>query len=250
MPRFLTWALVFCLLVLPVKAADLAEHRILGFSSDGAIFAFEEFGVQDGSGFPYANIYFIDAEADAWLPGTPVRVIIDDMAAVEAGQVDLSTARDEAYEKARPILDEHGIEDRWHTHAYSALGEFEASPNELAFGIQPRWNALADIEDRFRAELDLYYAETPGQDCADYMGDRPMGFRLTIQRLDSDGVVTLHEDETIPRSRGCPVTYRITRVVSPDAWPVEKVMVLLSVMQHGFEGANRRFIAVAGRLPD
>jgi predicted secreted protein len=35
---------------------DYADRTILGFSPDGGIFAFEEFGVGDGSGYPYATI--------------------------------------------------------------------------------------------------------------------------------------------------------------------------------------------------
>lgn len=230
-------------------AADLAEHRILGFSPDGSVFAFEEFGVQDGSGFPYSNIYFVDTAADRWLPGTPFRVMLDDMDAVESGRIGLADARTEARAAASGMLDEHRIEDRWLTLAHSPLGEFEASPTSLTFGIQPPWSGLADIEERFRAELDLYYAESPGQDCATYIGDRPMGYRLRLTRLDSGANRILHEDSAIPRSRGCPITYRLSRVVAPDAWPVEQVVVLISVMRHGFEGADRRFIAVPGRLP-
>src|SRR5690606_20052947 len=133
----------------------------------------------------------------------------------------------------RPLLDRHRIEDLWLTLAHSPLGETESSPIELAFGLQPPWSGLADIEERFRAELDLYYAESPGQDCITYMGDRPMGFRLRIRRLDSDNAAVLHEDKTIPRSRGCPITYRLSHIIAPDAWPIERVVVLISVMRHG-----------------
>jgi predicted secreted protein len=237
------------LMMAPAKAADLAEHRILGFSPDASVFAFEEFGVQDGSGFPFSNIYIVDTQVDAWLPGTPIRVLIDDMEAVESGRIGLASAREQARHRARALLDEHAVEDRWLTLAHSPLGEFETTPAELAFGIQPRWSGLADIEYHFRAELDIYYAESPGQDCVVFMGDRPTGFRLRITRLETEAEVVLHEDDAIPRSRGCPITYRISRVVAPDTWPVEQVVVLISVLRHGFEGADRRFIAVSGRLP-
>ena len=61
-----------------VAAGDFADREIFGFSPDGGTFAFEEFGVQDGSGFPYATIYVIDTAKDAWVSGTPIRVRIDD----------------------------------------------------------------------------------------------------------------------------------------------------------------------------
>ena len=44
-------------LALPAAAADRALINMLGYSEDGAYFAFEQFGVQDGSGFPFADIF-------------------------------------------------------------------------------------------------------------------------------------------------------------------------------------------------
>ena len=41
-------------------AGDTASLSVLGYSPDGKVFAFEEYGIFDGSGFPYSNIYFID----------------------------------------------------------------------------------------------------------------------------------------------------------------------------------------------
>ena len=53
--------LVFALLAIgPVNAGDSAERRAMGFSVDGRYFAFEQFGIQDGSGFPYADIFIVD----------------------------------------------------------------------------------------------------------------------------------------------------------------------------------------------
>ena len=65
----------------PAKAGDVAQLEILGFSRDGKVFAFEEYGVQDGSGFPYANRYYIDTATDAFVRGSPVRVRLDDESA-------------------------------------------------------------------------------------------------------------------------------------------------------------------------
>ena len=63
----------------PAAAGDAAELGILGFSADGGVFAFEEYGIQDGSGFPYSSIFIIDTAKDAFIPGTPIRVRIDDV---------------------------------------------------------------------------------------------------------------------------------------------------------------------------
>ncbi len=54
-----------------VYAGDFAKREIHGFSIDGQLFAFEEYGVQDGSGFPYSTIYVIDTSTDQWTANSP-----------------------------------------------------------------------------------------------------------------------------------------------------------------------------------
>ena len=76
--RLAALATALLLLSVAARAGDMATVQILGFSDDGGIFAFEEYGVQDGSGFPYANRYYIDTANDTFLHGTPVRERLDD----------------------------------------------------------------------------------------------------------------------------------------------------------------------------
>ena len=59
----------------PGLAADGAQSRAIGFSPDGKYFAFEQYGVQDGSGFEYADIFVIELASDTWVKGTPVKVM-------------------------------------------------------------------------------------------------------------------------------------------------------------------------------
>ncbi len=54
-------ALAFCA---PAAAADRALAELIGYSPDGRYFAFEQYGVHDGSGAPYADITVIDLSAD------------------------------------------------------------------------------------------------------------------------------------------------------------------------------------------
>ena len=49
-------ASVFALLTaLPCEGADMADFRFYGFSRDGSHLAWEQYGIQDGSGFPWAS---------------------------------------------------------------------------------------------------------------------------------------------------------------------------------------------------
>lgn len=221
-------------------AGDASEADVLGFA--GGMFAFEEYGVQDGSGFPYANIYVVDVATDSWVEGTPIRVLLQEDGAT------LADARDEASER---LEDRFG--DRFDgagsvTLAHSPLGEVDSDPVRLAFAPVLPALPLGNHEPRYLARLELFHAQTQTEGCIEAIGDRPMGFRLIIDRA-GGGSAVLSEDQAVPRSRGCPITYRISRIVAPDRYPPERVAVLLSVFGPGFEGASRRFIAVTGRLP-
>ena len=55
-----------------IFAGDYATLNFIGFSRDGKYLAFEEYGVQDGSGFPYSNIYIVETAKNAYA-APPVR---------------------------------------------------------------------------------------------------------------------------------------------------------------------------------
>eukprot|EP01036_Dinobryon_divergens_P042760 gene42760-56842_t len=57
------------LAVVPALAGDRALIDFIGYSEDGQYFAFEEYGIGDGSGAPYSHIFIVDLAADAWGDG-------------------------------------------------------------------------------------------------------------------------------------------------------------------------------------
>ena len=61
--------LISIALFIPTLAmsGERAHPISLKFSPDGTQIAFVEWGVKDGSGFPFANAFLIDLQADAWL---------------------------------------------------------------------------------------------------------------------------------------------------------------------------------------
>lgn len=121
-----TFAVAALLTVLSANAAqagDTAALNILGFSAEGNIFAFEEYGAQDGSGFPYANRFYIDVSTDKFMPGTPVRVRLEEESA------SIKTAREQAARQGQAIAaDEILITNRGYLAAFNAVTEESADP--------------------------------------------------------------------------------------------------------------------------
>lgn len=220
----------------PGYSGDYAERALLGFSPDGRYFAFEEYGIQDGSGFPYSNIFLIDTSNDTWVDGTPIRVLI------EGDSPPLSETRAESADQFRPFLTRYQIGAQGRTVASNPLTETSANPHALSFLPRPFSPPL----DR---DYDLVLQEYPlaAPDCPDF-GQPFKGFQLTIVGPDNQQRV-LSRDERLPGSRNCPLAYAISEVVTyhpPQGQPA--FAVLISMLSVGFEGPDRRFIAVTGRL--
>ncbi|MFC3705272.1 DUF2259 domain-containing protein [Devosia honganensis] len=240
-PRLHPWAkaLVAALAaLLPIATPSLAGDRALidfiGFSPDFRYFAFEEFGIQDGSGFAYANLYVVDLSRDDWVAGTPIRVRADDE------RRPLAAIRAEAAAGAAGHLAELGIDVPVEVAALIGDGVPDIDAKSLVFGA-PGYQPGAVLD---RHALALATFETAAASpCADWFGTAPLGFALT---LSGEGTETLlHRDAALPRSRGCPLDYRLYGVVMPFTAPVAAhAVAIISVYPGGFEGPDRRFLAV------
>lgn len=226
----------------PANAGDASELNVLGFSPDGSIFAFEEYGVQDGSGFPYANRFYIDTAQDKFVPGTPKRVRIEDETATVA------QARNQARQQGQAvILDDVLAANPGFAAGRNAVTKLSADPWRMAVNPRP-------IFPRYDPPLEFRLAEVAvaqPERCND-LGEIK-GFRLIrVATTPGSTAQLLHEDDgTIPTSRGCPLGYAIGGVQTfyPQAGaPV--FAVLIAVRQIGFEGPDHRWIAVTGPIED
>lgn len=232
--------LVSALTASGAMAGDFATFQSLGFSPDGKVFAFEEFGVQDGSGFPYSNVYFIDTEKDAYLPGTPIRVRIDDEAA------GLGTARAESRDKAGSLIEQHKLADNPGVlAALNPMGEVGADRERIEYlphAIEPTPGGS------FALALENIPLP-PSERCRDITPEGGKGFRLKLVKRDGEAADTLlHEDTRVPDSRNCALSYQISGAMTfhpRGADPVHMALVL--VRSFGFEGPDGRWIAVPFR---
>lgn len=239
-----TLAVIACLLAKPVFAGDFTHDRIIGFSEDGRYFAFKTYGLQRGSGLPYATVFVVDLMQNAWVSGTPFRAGRDEsaMAEVEAAPfAALERVRHEAVDSATPLLQDLRIR-RPATVLYSAgIGQAHLAQDVTRVSIPSPDNPTAQPMGEFALRLTDIAVSTAAGYCL--RPDALRGYRLELLQTDGEARV-LHEDQRIPASRGCAESYRIDAVVSagypqPDA----TLVALISVWRQGFEGLERHVIA-------
>ena len=224
----------------PALAGDAATLEILGFSADGGIFAFEEHGVQDGSGFPYANRFYINTADDSFMPGTPVRVRIDDEQASEADARAQAAQQGEAVVPAAVLAQNPGF-----TAGRNALTELSADPGRMRFYPRPVFTPIdAPIEIR-AANIPL----APSETCA-AMGDAAGLSLVQVSENPAIPARILHLDkDRIPSSRGCAHGYSLAAIQTFYPESGQAVFaVVVAVESYGFEGPDHRYMAVTARL--
>lgn len=230
--KWLGLALVFGMAV-PAFAGDSAQFDAIGYSQDGRYFAFEQFGIQDGSGFAYAEIFLIDLSIDSFVGGAPFDVRIDtEMAPV-------ADARAQAHAEAAKALAEFGISRPAVPLALRGDGELGDDGLSISYGI-PSYG-LAEISGEYTLNLEIFKAPS-SQDCEFFEGT-PMGVAVMRQ---ADGITQeIYRDTSVPASRHCVITYKFYGIFNPfDSWDNASSVAVLSVWSHGFEGPDRRFIAL------
>jgi predicted secreted protein len=226
-------ALLSAIATTPAAGGDRALIDFIGYSENGRYFAFEEFGVQDGSGFPYSNIYVIDVATDKWVAGTPFRARIEDEEASQA------QARAAAAEMGQRTFDELGITEPADVIAVNGDGEL-GDGTYLTFGAPGYFPN--DPQGVSTLTMDIFTAEST-ENCESLLADKAMGFSLTL--TDAQGARELFADKVLPKSRGCPTTYRIYGVVAPQyATPPAGYVAIVAAYPFGFEGPDRRFVAI------
>ncbi len=224
------------LIAAPAFAGDIADFQSLGFSPDGSVYAFEEYGIQDGSGFPYSNIYFIDTKQDQYLPGTPIRVRIDNE------EAKLGEARGQAGMKAETLANQYALADNpGQLVAFNPVTETESAPDRLRYRAYAADPAFGEP---YKLQLEEF-SEAPSPACKDIVSEMK-GFRLRLtEREGAPADELVYADDHVPASRGCATGYRLGGVVthlSQTGQPVHMVLVL--VLSYGFEGHDGRWIAV------
>jgi predicted secreted protein len=241
MPLRLGLFLLLTVATVPARAADNAERTVMGFSPDGRYFAFEQYGMQDGSGFPYSEIFVIDLNANKWVKGSPFREKVEDEGAL------LSNARAKAAKAAGSLIAQLKIAEPGEILASNP--PTEASPDRHRMSFDAFYvSQFQQPADGYTLTLDLVPFVAP-ESC--YAEDRKqMGFALTITDKAKNASQEIQKDASIPASRYCPRDYDIADVIAyRSSSGGDRHVALIGVYTPGFEGVNRRFIAVPFSLP-
>ena len=222
------------------RAGDYAKLNFLGFSKTGKFLAFEEHGVQDGSGFPYSSFYVVNVDTNSYAAG-PFRIRLDNENATEL------QARAKARLAAAASLKKFGIIER-NTGSLVVsrlltdltlrkLNDDESKTSRINFA-----EFVDSMYTEGDYELTLDLAEEKTKTC-DYEEMPIYKFALTLKDNKADRTSVLQKDTTIPASRGCPIRYEMQYVYLYKDY----IAVFLNYYNNGFEGPDMRFLVATGK---
>ncbi|MBY3334285.1 DUF2259 domain-containing protein [Rhizobium laguerreae] len=181
-------------------AGDIANIQPIGFSADGKVFGFQEFGIEESGNLPYSNTYFIDTEDGHYLEGTPFHTELTDKDA------NLSKARRQNLTAARSQMDKYDLLTN-----PGLIAAFNP-PTELGSPSKTiRYTTLA-TDGPPKAPYTLSLGEMPvptPKDCA-AVDRRVIGFSL--QMIEKEGAPNrqaARQATAVPAERVCSVEYRI-----------------------------------------
>ena len=237
----MTLALLVGLYAFPADAGEGAGLLFLGFSPDGRAAAFEQYGVDNETRFPYAQITIVDVAANKWLPDMPLLSVV-----TRAGAA-LRQAREEAAAQAAPLMKRLGVARRGELLAADAEGEIHA-PLDGA-GVEAAraqtQSVLALQGETFgsaRLALETIAVEAPA--CA----GGAKGIALTLERVAASPLL-LQRDASLRKSRFCPQAYGLAEARAFRAPDGDTAFVaFIETFPPGVRGPDRRFIAVTTLL--
>ncbi|MBX4861043.1 DUF2259 domain-containing protein [Rhizobium sophorae] len=214
-------------------AGDIANIQPIGFSADGKVFGFQEFGIEESGNLPYSNTYFIDTEDGHYLEGTPFHTELTDKDA------NLSKARRQNLTAARSQMDKYDLLTN-----PGLIAAFNP-PTELGSPSKTlRYTTLA-TDGPPKAPYTLSLGEMPvptPKDCA-AVDKRVIGFSL--QMIEKEGAPNrqaARQATAVPAERVCSVEYRIggAMVYQPEGGNQVHIALVLA-----FDAdRNGRWIAV------
>lgn len=243
-------------------AAENVTSKIIGLSKDGKTLVFQNDTVQDGSGFAETEILFIDTTKNQYAAPPVIEVEGDGN-----DTTDLKRVRARALAKAAPILKKLGV---------TPGSAIDPAKLRLVFASSNYLTSQAVTELKFVNRGAFWERTSPGAgsyklslESTLVRDEDELGFGesalLTVKlegTLNRDGsdleTQILQKDVRLPASRKFAFAYEISQVLLLDPTSTNeeaevstteaRVIVVLDVFRHGFEGANTEKMVVTGYL--
>jgi len=225
-------------------AGSYSTLNFIGFSKDGRYLAYEEYAIQDGSGFPYASIYFIDTAKNAYAAPRVNVVIENEMGTEQSARSRVAILAAKNLKKFRIIKGNKG------NHVLSHLINDLTLDGKTDGSYSVRFaEVIASMYKKGDYELLLNPIKITTKDCEVYSYDHFM-LELKLTNKDENTSKFLQKDTTLPKGRGCALGYRIQDVYlyNHEATNTDYVTVFVNVYTPGFEGPDMSFMAVTGTL--
>lgn len=215
------------LLATPAAAVERPRLDVLGFSPDGRFFAYSQSGL-DVDNSHFADLFVVETRTDKWVSGTPIRVRIP---------ADASTPA-----QARALLDKQTA------RPLRRLGMSRPLAG-IAYVPRDKHHMYLDLPWGERAMLTLTPQNglaAPGCPMSIPVGSgATAGFHLTLQRPTE--VSVLHNDRTIPRQRGCALSYRFASGFVKSRGSDAVIAALIAYREATATGDIRtRYMAITG----
>ena len=226
----------------PGLAGDRDQLEFLGFSRGGQFAAYEIHGISDGSGFPYSEVFVIEVEKNVY-SGGPYYARGDDAGASDKESDKLlKETRRKASSKAQNHLKKVGIDGsaKGKLLVHHPRSDVGTDSKTVRFMIN---DELPNGGDTMRLELSESAISLPG---CDSLGVKASLLELGLMSEQSKRKIALQKDERVPSSRGCAYDYRIESV---HYHPAGSLLVFVSYLRPGYEGPDRKYLAVSGKLP-
>ncbi len=233
--------LILTLWTTGIFAGDTSRINVIGFSESGKYFAFERYGIEEGSLESYSEIFVLDVDSNRFA-ASPIRLrnAIDEAPIRELRQRNLQSAISQlvAYgirlNNSGELLLYHPVTDL----TYRDNRQYFSTEESRVTFVVPDGFTLSDTLPVY--ELLLRHIST---DRICPVWDEPAQM-LELRLLHQGKAKILQKDEHLPESRGCVLCYRIESVYNYG----DKIVVFIAATVPGFEGLSVRHLVVSGTL--
>jgi predicted secreted protein len=225
---FFIIALIFC--SSRVWAGDIASFVDLGFSPDGKIYMFAQYGVQSGTLRPWADLFVVDVPQNNFVTGGKDSFIHD--SPVIAGQ-DGSSALYRIISRNAALAERYGVTYLIQGHA-------------LYISLNGAMSTLGEIIEFRDFESKISYRATLIPQVEGTGPNLKSSFYIQLERIALDGAKKVYNVGTPQVKRPLITSYRIKKVmIAPKDG---SIIFVIEMRKQGAEGMDIRYMVEALRL--